>query len=177
MAGNLIDVPDDNLIDVSDTNLVDVPEMPTGRERQRAFNAQIRMGAPPTPAIPPQPETSPSLERDEQGNMVIVNKPYAPVGDTRKGIFKRMTESASAAFGNEPPGISPENLKKYPYLNVLQPFAGMADIALRDINSAVAGGAGAVGLRSWSWRDVGVGSQYSPSSAFAPFEQRTGSVE
>ena len=46
MADNLIDVPDDNLANVPDTNLVDVPEMPTGRERQRAFNAQIRMGAP-----------------------------------------------------------------------------------------------------------------------------------
>ena len=109
-----------------------------------ADEAQAAREAAPTPAIPPQPETSPSLERDEQGNMVIVNKPYTPVGDTRKGIFKRMTESAKDAFGNEPPGISPENLKKYPYLNVLQPFAGMADVALRDINAAVAGGAGAV---------------------------------
>lgn len=128
----------------------------TGRQRERAFREQIRMGAPelaaqtsyggeqPAVSLPPEsPKTGTFLDRDEQGNLVA-REMLIPNDDDRIGSKKRMIEAAKAAFGEEPYGISPENLKKYPYLGVLQPFAGMADVALRDVNAILGGGAGLI---------------------------------
>ena len=128
-----------------------------GSQRQRAFREQIRKGEPeqaaqtsfageklavPLPPIEEQPKTGMFLDRDEKGNLVAREMPITG-GMEPRGI-KRITESAKMAFGEQPYGFSPETLKQYPSLGVLQPFVGMGDVLLRDIRAAMAGGAGAV---------------------------------
>lgn len=131
-------------------------DQPSGRERQRAFREQIRMGLPelaaqtsyggeqPAVSLPPEsPKTGTFLDRDEQGNLVAREMPITG-GLKPEGVFERMSKAAKAGLGEEPFGISPETRTKYPWANTLQLAAYPADVLLRGLNAFVTGGAGAI---------------------------------
>jgi Large polyvalent protein associated domain 38 len=82
------------------------------------------------------------LSTDENGRMVAA--PGVPSRIDAPQQPRGFAERIGAGVGEEPLGISPQNLEKYNWAKYLQPFAATGDVLLRAFPAAIGGGVGAL---------------------------------